>query len=392
MVLLAFSLQDQAEKYGAYVAVAAFFGLAILSLLYFAQAREVKRLREWAGRAPEYLDDFEALMDRAERVARTPVAPAAAPPRQPVPPVQKLSPSVAAGAAPANGTHQLQPAELAALAFARAAGVREPHEPRHHHPEPVAAAAVAAPPATRVLGNGAAEPDLEPAPVAGNGNGNGNGGGSRVPRPATPAARRNEPLPPLPPRRGGAAPRRAPAPAPRRESGMRGLVLTAVLGVIALGVAVFFLVGQFTGDDEAPRTAANTVVESPTAEGDGGSGGGAEESTPTATPTATPTKADALVAVYNGAGATGLAASQSLLLQQDGFPSDNLGTGDTPADQLRETSIVMYRRGSKSVASQVAQTLGISEVSLIDDATENLVANTSKRWDVVVIVGSDKTS
>src|SRR3954447_12370624 len=52
MVLLAFSLQDQVEKYGAYVGIAAFFGLAVLSLLYFAQAREVKRLREWAGRAP----------------------------------------------------------------------------------------------------------------------------------------------------------------------------------------------------------------------------------------------------------------------------------------------------------------------------------------------------
>ncbi|HVG75058.1 MAG TPA: hypothetical protein VM824_06725, partial [Thermoleophilaceae bacterium] len=53
MVWFAFSLQAQVEKYGAYVGIAAFFGLAILSLLYFAQAREVKRLREWAGRAPE---------------------------------------------------------------------------------------------------------------------------------------------------------------------------------------------------------------------------------------------------------------------------------------------------------------------------------------------------
>ena len=48
MVLFAFSLQDQVDKFGAYVGIAAFFGLAILTLLYFAQAREVKRLREWA--------------------------------------------------------------------------------------------------------------------------------------------------------------------------------------------------------------------------------------------------------------------------------------------------------------------------------------------------------
>ena len=50
-LILAFSLQDQVEKYGAYVGFAAFLGLAVLSLLYFAQARELKRLRDWAGRA-----------------------------------------------------------------------------------------------------------------------------------------------------------------------------------------------------------------------------------------------------------------------------------------------------------------------------------------------------
>ena len=59
MVLFAFSLQDQVEKYGAYVGIAAFFGLAVLSLLYFAQARELKRLREWAGRAPERAQELE---------------------------------------------------------------------------------------------------------------------------------------------------------------------------------------------------------------------------------------------------------------------------------------------------------------------------------------------
>ena len=44
MVWFAFSMEDQVEKYGAYVGIAAFFGLAVLSLLYFSQARELKRL------------------------------------------------------------------------------------------------------------------------------------------------------------------------------------------------------------------------------------------------------------------------------------------------------------------------------------------------------------
>ena len=78
MVLLAFSLQDQVEKYGAYVGIAAFFGLAVLSLLYFAQARELKRLREWAGRAPERAQELEERV-----VAQAQATASAAAPRRP---------------------------------------------------------------------------------------------------------------------------------------------------------------------------------------------------------------------------------------------------------------------------------------------------------------------
>src|SRR4051794_15038289 len=59
-LVAAFSLQAKVEQYGAYAGVAAVFGLGVLSLLYFAQAREVKRLREWAGRAPERAAELEA--------------------------------------------------------------------------------------------------------------------------------------------------------------------------------------------------------------------------------------------------------------------------------------------------------------------------------------------
>jgi hypothetical protein len=41
------------KEIGAIAGIGAFFGLAVLSLLYFSQARDVRRLREWAGRAPE---------------------------------------------------------------------------------------------------------------------------------------------------------------------------------------------------------------------------------------------------------------------------------------------------------------------------------------------------
>lgn len=41
------------EKIGAFVGLVAFLGLVVLVLLLVQQARDVRRLREWAGRAPE---------------------------------------------------------------------------------------------------------------------------------------------------------------------------------------------------------------------------------------------------------------------------------------------------------------------------------------------------
>ncbi len=41
------------EQIGAFAGFAAFIGLAVLALLAFAQGRDLRRLREWAGSAPE---------------------------------------------------------------------------------------------------------------------------------------------------------------------------------------------------------------------------------------------------------------------------------------------------------------------------------------------------
>src|SRR3954453_11059116 len=99
VLLLAFSLQDQVEKYGSYVGIAAFFGLAVLSLLYFAQAREVKRLREWAGRAPERAREVEERALAAAEAARSRPAPAPAQVAQP-----QAQPVAAATAGGRSGT------------------------------------------------------------------------------------------------------------------------------------------------------------------------------------------------------------------------------------------------------------------------------------------------
>src|SRR5436190_1300669 len=47
------SLLAIVQEIGAGGGLAAVLGLAVLSVLYFSHARDVKRLREWAGRAPE---------------------------------------------------------------------------------------------------------------------------------------------------------------------------------------------------------------------------------------------------------------------------------------------------------------------------------------------------
>ena len=372
MVLIAFSLQAEVEKYGAYVGIAAFFGLAILSLLYFAQAREVKRLREWAGRAPERAAELEqAVLDHAEEVRRAPATPV--PAAQPV--AQPLSPSVAVAAT--NGVVKLKPEEVAALAFARAAGVHEPHEPKAH---PVPVATVEAPP-TEVAAAGAAVAAGEPAAAqALNG---GNGHSRTVPAPATPAARRAEvpPPPPLPPRRVSAAGRRPSAPPPQREgSGMLAVILTAVIGIIVIGGAIFLVTRGGGGDDQAANTTPK-VETTPTP---------AAESTKTPTPA--PTKETALIAIYNGTPQDGLAGTFRDQLKAEGYPEGNLAADTAPPEQQRQTSVVMYRRGAKTAASGVAESLGITDVQQLDGATQALIANSPKKWNVVVIVGNDKTN
>jgi len=58
---------DLIERIGPYLGIAAFLGLSILAFLIFQQAREVRRLREWAGRAPERKGDAdEAVAAAAE--------------------------------------------------------------------------------------------------------------------------------------------------------------------------------------------------------------------------------------------------------------------------------------------------------------------------------------
>src|SRR5437764_14387537 len=101
-VPVAVHLPHIVEQIGALAGFASVAGLAILSALYFSQARDVKRLREWAGRAPERAAEFDSGGRTPEAAAvRTgqQVPSGAVGPAQPI--SQPTLPGVQSGQAPA---------------------------------------------------------------------------------------------------------------------------------------------------------------------------------------------------------------------------------------------------------------------------------------------------
>ncbi|MEA2481098.1 MAG: hypothetical protein QOJ07_3020 [Thermoleophilaceae bacterium] len=116
------------QEIGSYAGFAAVVGLAVLSALYFSQARDVRRLREWAGRAPER--DAEArsrvvAAGQGRPGAATPAASGAAAATAPAVPATagNSGGKAAAGAATAAG------AGAATAAGQRGGGVAAPPRP-----------------------------------------------------------------------------------------------------------------------------------------------------------------------------------------------------------------------------------------------------------------------
>src|SRR4051794_41874362 len=120
MAPFAITLSDLIEKGGAYAGIAAFFGFAVLAVLHFANARELKRLREWAGRAPERAQELEArVMQQAEEARRV-----RAQPQQET--VARPATPAGAAAATAAGQNAVAPATATAATAATAAGGAAP--------------------------------------------------------------------------------------------------------------------------------------------------------------------------------------------------------------------------------------------------------------------------
>ena len=58
------------EQIGSFAGLAAFLGLAVFALLSFSQGRDIRRLREWAGSAPERDAERKEALRQLQRLGQ----------------------------------------------------------------------------------------------------------------------------------------------------------------------------------------------------------------------------------------------------------------------------------------------------------------------------------
>jgi hypothetical protein len=161
-MILAFSLQSEINKIGAYAGFAAIIGLALLVLLYFAQARELRRLSDWVEQEGGRVRSVPAP-SASPRPTVIPQAGVAAPPASAVttavPGVRRVAVG-AAGAVPTASTAAAAASATAAAAPLAPASAAAPLTSATAV-APLAPATAAGADATRVA---APKSDLPPAP------------------------------------------------------------------------------------------------------------------------------------------------------------------------------------------------------------------------------------
>lgn len=415
------------QEIGSYAGFAAVVGLAVLSALYFSQARDVKRLREWAGRAPERVDTPLPGRVVAQPVPKPPVPKPPTPAKPGVATPAAATPAAAAaaaaGAAPAVATGPAAPAETeqeedeADEAEGSSNGTDEHaviSQDTEIHPPPV-------PPGADdgddeegddgedddgiddAEGDEALDedPDREPDPedfhedfdpdseefdeVEDTGD-----------EPALAAP----PAPPLPPSRptipiGGASTRSEatgilppyeesrPGGASRAKGGgvfsSTGRAVAVVGGSLLALLAIGFGVLQLTGDDDEPASSGSQSSSQ-----SGGAEEPKDEDTPAKKKTPGINPGDVRVAVLNGTTVPGLAAQIGDSIERQGF---QLGTVTNFIDQQRAESVVKYAPGAEREAADVGKRLKISQREPIDAESQGLAGDAT----VVVVAGADKT-
>jgi LytR cell envelope-related transcriptional attenuator len=333
-------LPEIIQDIGAYAGLASVVGLAVLSALYFSQARDVKRLREWAGRAPERAEQgVPAVPGRvvAEPQAEAEVARPSAPP---------------------------VPAQVAAGGARPAAATPAGGKP--------AAAATAPPTPAGANSKGATQAPAKPSvPVPGGGNAGSRPPAPPVPRPASPSPQPTAIIPP---------PRRDPW--YRRLAGSPRYVVLAIAGVLIVGGAAAFGVTELLKEDDAGG--GGSVQGEPEVSGGGGEGGAPQERERRRRPGAGVNPANVTVAVLNGTTVPGLAATLSDQVEEAGFQEGTIANF-LPNQQLAE-SVVQYTPGHEREAAAVSRRLDIAQREAANPSSQELAGDAT----VIVLVGADK--
>jgi hypothetical protein len=370
--ILALSVSDKIDQYGAYAGFASVLGLAVLSLLYFAQAREVKRLREWAGRSPERAAD---LQERAVAAAQQR---AIVSPQRPATPVGAPAPAVAGGAGsdarPAAATPAGQAQGAPAVAPAAAAAAT------------AAGAATATPGAPAApVGAGGADGPGQPttAMPAANGAAGAGGAGSPV---ATPGGR--APGIPGQPLRvpGSTTPPPSRLSEPDDDGGSRLAVFGAIGAIVVVAiVAVVLLTGALGGGDTT--TQSPNTIGTPSADSNAGQSPAKSTSTG-ATPAAAPAPGSYTVAVLNGTTVPGLARGVANRLQNTKF---KIGNVTNAATQDRSATLVEFAPGHRAEADAVAKAIDVGRDAIqpLSPGSKTIAGDQAT---VVVTVGSDQNT
>jgi hypothetical protein len=407
-------LPEIVQDIGAYAGIASVVGLAVLSVLYFSQARDVKRLREWAGRAPERAEEGVAAAQPVPGrvVAQPQQKPAATPAPAPAVPAAAGAAPAAAGAAAGGATATgqskhgageavpapgAQPAAVAAAAGnpPAAAGAQAAPAPSKPGGKPAAPeakpapeaqpAAPAAPPGAPAAPPGA--PAAQPAAPAAQ-----PGAPAAQPAPGGPARPAAPPVPGAPRPAGPAAARPGVRPAPQTTAvippkrgawhqrlfgSTRNLIL-AVGGVLLLGAGVALALTQLS--EEEPTTPTTPQAQQPVENGreEERQNGERRRRRPAIDPSSV------TVAVLNGTTVPGLAARVSDEVQSAGF---EVGTVANSSEQQRAESVILFAPGHEREAAAVSRRLDIAQREPIDAATQGLAGDAT----VVVVTGADRS-
>jgi hypothetical protein len=430
----AFSVHHFINSVGADAGFAAIIGLAILVLLYFAQARETHNLREQAYEATQRVGQLEGRIAQLVRQqtggtqapgpvpaplratpgavaavsaasARMPapasayVAAGSAPPGPPagvaapaLAAATRLIPAVAASPLSASGA-AVGPARPASSPLGppqpatRVVGPPQPVGGVVGPPQPAGATAIGPPQPASLAGVGGSptKPSIAYARAPGD------GATLATPPPVTAAGGANGGGPPAPPtdraqgRPGGVtpAPRRPFIPPPAEYKVQRSRtsrILAALLAVLVVAAVVVALLIVTSSGGGTSASSSSAAASNAAAAHRGQRATSFRPSSVT-------------VAVLNGTGTSGLARRIATRLGVVGYKQ---GTVANAADQTSTATIVAYLPGHRSAALRVASALklGSGAVQPVDASTQQVAcpAGAACAANVVVTVGADLAS